>query len=107
LGLQRLFDSLATSSPNLHTLELIVEDDEPIDVTAENGLFTHRFPHLRALTLEQSSIENVEVASEFWSSHPQLERIELYEVSGHWFDDLPAGTLPKLNTLKVRKLFPL
>lgn len=108
-GLERLFDSLTTSSPLLHTLELIVEDEELIDTTAKDGLFTRRFPHLRVLTLNEFTIESPEVASEFWSSHPYLERVEISDVldAGSWFNGLTHGNLPKLTILKVRNLFPL
>jgi hypothetical protein len=111
-AVHRLFDNLTTFSPFLHTLALCLGNEEDIDATAENGLFIRRLPHLRVLTLQHFTVGRPEVAAEFWACHPTLERVELSQVAGRWFEGLTTGALPRLNILKapfgdVRTLVPL
>lgn len=88
-------------------MELRIEDGHPIDATANGGLFTRQFPHLRVLTFREFTRKNPEVASKFWSSHSLLERLALPDGLGDagWFEGLNTGCLPKLQILDVSNLF--
>ncbi|KAF9469598.1 hypothetical protein BDZ94DRAFT_1303296 [Collybia nuda] len=111
-GLERLFDTLSASFSLLHTLDLSIEDANYVDATVRSGLFTRCFPRLRVLILGKFMARTAEVASEFWTFHPLLERIELASIPGNWFNGLSPGVLARLKILKapfpdVRTLLPL
>ena len=91
--------------PNLHTLELRLDDllqGQDIDASGPGGLLNSVVPNLNTLILDGFAVSDSASANSFWRTHPGIKRLEFGpNITGSWFDNFEVGMLPNLRYLQV------
>jgi hypothetical protein len=102
---EKILKHIDRLSANLRTLDLALYDPE---LTYVSPLFEMTFPKLRSLSLDSFALEDTAQAMIFWSRHPSLEILNIYNFNEDmpWFsrDLLFSNFLPNLKHLRVHHL---
>ncbi|KAG6823170.1 hypothetical protein H0H92_011175, partial [Tricholoma furcatifolium] len=111
-GTNRFVD-LSNIPSKLHTLKLSIwaTGGGAMDADCPGGLLSCNLPDLRTLIINPFRIRQPALTTEFWKRHSNLERLELCDAFGDWFQDFESGMLPNLKDLKIeteyaRRLLP-
>ena len=102
-GCEKLLKNIDRLSANLHTLDIAPNCSESISASP---LLALTFPNLRSLGLASFALEISVQAMAFWTRHPKLEFLKIFDPDGDtpWFlrdSVLPQTFLPNLKHLKV------